>query len=82
MPHMAGEGLKKHEKKAHWYRLKDVFPMESGYSMFGEQGVTPYDIRQGEVGDCWFIAAASAMAERSQRLERIFVDIEEPLDAP
>ena len=74
MPHMEGEGLKEHEEIAQWLRVKDTFTFEKGYSLWGEHGISPEDIRQGDVGDCWFIAAASAMAERSERLERVFIN--------
>ena len=32
------------------------------------------DIRQGAVGNCWFMAAASALAEKPHRLEKIFLN--------
>lgn len=32
------------------------------------------DVRQGTVGNCWFMAAASALAEKPQRLEKIFLN--------
>lgn len=34
------------------------------------------DIRQGAIGNCWFLAAASAMAEIPHRLEKIFLSEE------
>ncbi len=32
------------------------------------------DVRQGAIGDCWFIAAASALSEKPKRLETLFLD--------
>ena len=31
---------------------------------------------QGEIGNCWFISAASALAEKSGRLEKVFLNTE------
>ena len=32
-------------------------------------------MRQGAVGDCWFMVAASALAEQPKRLEKIFLNV-------
>ena len=34
------------------------------------------DIRQGAVGDCWYMTAASALAEKPKRLEKIFLNVD------
>ena len=34
----------------------------------------PTDVRQGAIGNCWFMAAASAMAEKPKRLEQVFLN--------
>ncbi len=36
----------------------------------------PTDVRQGALGNCWFMAAASALAEKPKRLETIFLNQE------
>lgn len=36
--------------------------------------MTVHDIRQGALGNCWFISAASALAEVPSRLENIFIN--------
>jgi len=36
----------------------------------------PTDVRQGAIGNCWFMAAASAMAEKPKRLEKVFLNEE------
>ena len=38
------------------------------------------DVRQGVIGNCWFMAAASALAERPQRLEKIFLNTSNQLN--
>ena len=60
--------------KESWMRAKDVFTKEKGYSLFGKNGVTPQDMRQGAIGNCWFISAASALSEKAGRLEKVFLN--------
>ena len=36
--------------------------------------MTPADVRQGSIGNCWFLSAISALAERPGRIERVFVN--------
>ena len=38
------------------------------------------DVRQGVIGNCWFMAAASALAEKPQRLEKIFLNTSNQLN--
>ena len=57
-------------------RAKDVFTSEKGYSLFGKNGITPQDMRQGAIGNCWFISAASALSEKAGRLEKVFLNEE------
>ena len=45
-----------------------------GKSLFGSTGIRPADIRQGSIGNCWFMAAASAIAEYPGRMEKIFLN--------
>ena len=42
--------------------------------MWGTNGIDVMDVRQGAVGNCWFMAACSALAEKDQRLEKIFLN--------
>lgn len=35
--------------------------------------IEPNDIIQGQLSDCWFLCAVSALAERPALIERIFV---------
>lgn len=59
------------EPRVKWHRAIDQFPDNP---FWGEDGITPLDVRQGAVGDCWFMVAASALAERPKRLEKIFLN--------
>ena len=38
-------------------------------------------MRQGEIGNCWFIAGASALAENKGRLEKVFLNIDNETSA-
>ena len=57
--------------KTTWKRAKDAY---AGKSLFGTTGIRPADIRQGSIGNCWFMAAASAIAEYPGRMEKVFLN--------
>ena len=61
-----------------WKRVKDAF---AGHTMFGTNGITPQDMRQGSIGNCWFISAASALAEVPGRVEKIFLNANNEISA-
>ena len=41
-------------------------------TLWGSTGITVDDVRQGLLGNCWYKAAASAIAEVPGRLEKTF----------
>ena len=41
-------------------------------TLWGSDGITVDDVRQGLLGNCWYKAAASALAEVPGRLEKVF----------
>lgn len=55
--------------------------MFADHSLFGSNGVTPADVRQGSIGNCWFLSAISALSEVPGRIERIFVNPDNELSA-
>jgi len=56
-----------------WLRISEYFPGSLGYSLFGLDGAaTVDDIMQGSIGNCWFMAAASAIAETPGLIEKAF----------
>lgn len=42
--------------------------------LWGREGVRPYGTKQGRLGDCWFLAACSSLAEYPERIKRIFTN--------
>jgi hypothetical protein len=57
-----------------WKRIGEAY--DSSYSLFGDKGIVPGDIVQGELGDCWLLAGASAVAEKPGRIKKLFVNNE------
>ena len=43
-------------------------------NFWGTNGVEPGDINQGYIGNCWLIAAISALAEHGSRIDRLMVN--------
>ena len=56
-----------------WARPSEL---EDQPSLWGSKGIQPTGVRQGQLGDCWFLAAAAAIAEKPERIERIFTNHE------
>lgn len=56
-------------------RISSNFSAAAGFSLFGkDNAATVDDITQGSIGNCWFMAAASAIAEIPGRIEQMFGD--------
>jgi len=56
-----------------WLRPGDIYKEEK-FSVYDEIG--PNDIKQGDLGDCYFLSALSAIAEHTERIKRIFLQRE------
>ena len=57
--------------QAHWVRALNY---GAGYSFLGD-GATADDVIQGEIGNCWFLAATSAIADtKPGLLEKTFLN--------
>ena len=52
-----------------WKRASEIF---NPVYIF-EDGVEPNDINQGQLGNCYFLAALSSLAEFPQRVKAMFV---------
>ena len=40
--------------------------------MWGYKGILPAGVKQGDLGDCWLLSAASALAENPERIKKLF----------
>ena len=56
-------------KKLEWLRAGEIFKGQS-YSVFS--GIDPNDIKQGMLGNCYFLSALSALSEFPDRIKQIF----------
>ena len=55
-----------------WTRASD-FPSAVEYTpAIFRDGISPNDIKQGMLGDCYFVAALASLAEWPHRVEKIF----------
>ena len=52
-----------------WKRISDVMP--DAEIFVGD--VIPNDVKQGMLGDCYFLAALAALAERKDRIFKLFM---------
>lgn len=53
-----------------WKRPKDYVADSAGIRLFGDK-VNRYCVRQGQIGDCFFMTALSAIAEHPKQLRQI-----------
>ena len=53
-----------------WFR-PDIFFRGKKIAVYNR--IEPDDIHQGQLGDCYFLAACSSIAQKSDRLERLFL---------
>ena len=56
-----------------WLRPHEIFKT---YSYFLYKGIEPDDIKQGALGNCYFLASIAAIAEFKERIESIIVEDE------
>lgn len=57
-----------------WKRPREITPGQ-GMTMYGsDSGPVPNGIKQGSLGDCWFLAAIAAVAEEPARITRLIAN--------
>jgi calpain-15 len=59
-----------YKKIVHWRRPKDF--MKGTPKVFSDS-IDPNDIRQGFLGNCWFLCAVACLAERPALVKRLFI---------
>lgn len=64
------------EKYNHWKTMQDVAKSKGlTFSVIGTSGINWNDVQQGELGNCYFLAALAAIANaRPEILDNMFVD--------
>ncbi|KRX05713.1 hypothetical protein PPERSA_09853 [Pseudocohnilembus persalinus] len=57
-----------------WTRAQEIYPDKQVKIFQGK--IEPNDIKQGALGDCYFLSALSVLAERENLIEKLFVSKE------
>lgn len=69
-----GPGAKPSWANIVWLQPEQIFQGQEYHLFNGEP--EPNDIKQGQLGDCYFLAALSGLAEKSSRIKSIFSPME------
>ena len=56
-----------------WKRAKDFLCVGNQTPKIFEKNIEPGDIKQGQLGDCWFMSALACLAENPELVQRLFV---------
>ena len=53
-----------------WERIEKL--QDQNPNLWGEKGINPAASVQGRLGTCWFLSAASSLAEYPERIVKLF----------
>ena len=56
------------------WKRPDEFDTSRAPSLWGDTDIQPDGIKQGGLGNCWFLSAAAAMAEYPERIRKVFTN--------
>jgi hypothetical protein len=62
-----------HKNTDDWFRISE-HSFFNGRTLFGSEYIKPTDVRQGEIGNCWFMASMTALAEYPGRIEKMYLN--------
>ncbi len=75
----SGANMVAKESSVTWERAGTAFSASNHYLKGSDGNFSFEDVDQGWLGNCWFLAAAIALAEKPGRLEKVFVNSENSL---
>lgn len=61
-----------------WRRVRDIPALvdQNGELHIFQGNIEPNDIKQGQIGDCYFLSSLAALAERPERIRQMFLTAE------
>ena len=62
-------------KDIQWIRIKDIESLGPEAVVFAGK-IEPSDIKQGQLGDCYFLSSLSVLTEYPERVRKLFVSEE------
>ncbi|PAA62468.1 hypothetical protein BOX15_Mlig002403g1, partial [Macrostomum lignano] len=54
-----------------WMRPHDIAKQYGQEALFADDGYSRFDLNQGELGDCWVVAALASLADHEEALQRV-----------
>lgn len=72
LPEQKSFGLGRETEKVVWKRLGEIIKKP----VFIGDNISPGDILQGRIGNCYFLSAISGLAENEGRISKIFPNLE------